>query len=232
MEKLVAKHIASDRSNNLEDPLLEHILSFLPTKQAIAMCLVDKRWHRLWFSVSTLDFEDTSFGSDDFLFKFIESCLIESPLFYSLVPSRRCLFNRRELPDIEGCAGIVLKDSVLPGTTQATNQKFTIHWVLFPDVELLAMILSSCFDRLPDFFPMDIRLKWLRNCPKLEILELERVEKQIMEEPLVDDPQCHLSNLKEIYIRRFSSTETEFSIFKIYFKEGKLLEDLFHYSHD
>ncbi|XP_054801477.1 alkane hydroxylase MAH1-like [Prosopis cineraria] len=52
-----------------------------------------------------------------------------SPLFCSLVSPRKCLFNPGELPAVRGCAGIVLKDSVLLGTTQATSQEFAVTHV-------------------------------------------------------------------------------------------------------
>ncbi|XP_059631951.1 F-box/LRR-repeat protein At4g14103-like [Cornus florida] len=48
-----------DRISNLPDPILCHILSFLPTKFAVATAILSTRWKFLWASVPILDFNDS-----------------------------------------------------------------------------------------------------------------------------------------------------------------------------
>ncbi|XP_057429993.1 F-box protein At4g09920-like isoform X2 [Lotus japonicus] len=50
-----------DRISKLPDEVLCHILSFLPTEEAVTTILLSKRWRPLWPSLSTLDFDDFRF---------------------------------------------------------------------------------------------------------------------------------------------------------------------------
>jgi len=50
-----------DRINILPDPILCHILSFLPTKLSAATSILSKRWKPLWLSVLILHFDDQTF---------------------------------------------------------------------------------------------------------------------------------------------------------------------------
>ncbi|XP_078162225.1 F-box protein At4g22280-like [Carex rostrata] len=49
---------ARDRISGLPDPLLTHILSFLPTEEAVCTCILSKRWMRVWASLPVLVFDD------------------------------------------------------------------------------------------------------------------------------------------------------------------------------
>ncbi|XP_059670928.1 F-box/LRR-repeat protein At4g14103-like [Cornus florida] len=54
VQKILNKN---DRISSLSDPLLIHILSFLPTKYAVGTSILSLRWKCLWASVPTLDFD-------------------------------------------------------------------------------------------------------------------------------------------------------------------------------
>ncbi|XP_028802083.1 F-box/FBD/LRR-repeat protein At4g26340-like [Neltuma alba] len=71
----------SDRLSNLSDDLLRHILSFLPTKDAIATSLLSKRWMSLWIGLPILHFDDSSFRSSESFFQFVECALKFFPNF-------------------------------------------------------------------------------------------------------------------------------------------------------
>ncbi|KAL7249352.1 hypothetical protein ACSBR1_011501 [Camellia fascicularis] len=57
--------VDEDQISNLPDCILHHILSFLPTKDVVATCLLSTRWKYLWSSVPILDFDDSLLYSSE-----------------------------------------------------------------------------------------------------------------------------------------------------------------------
>ncbi|PNY12257.1 F-box/FBD/LRR-repeat protein [Trifolium pratense] len=49
-----------DRMTNLPDGVLNHILSFLPTKTTVSTARLSSRWRHLWKDISVLNFSDDS----------------------------------------------------------------------------------------------------------------------------------------------------------------------------
>ncbi|XP_028806312.1 F-box/LRR-repeat protein 13-like [Neltuma alba] len=64
-----------DRISGLPDSPLLHILSFLPTKEAVATSLLSKRWRSLWHSLPALDFNRRKFKSLPFFHQFVGKVL-------------------------------------------------------------------------------------------------------------------------------------------------------------
>ncbi|XP_060959541.1 F-box/FBD/LRR-repeat protein At3g26920-like isoform X2 [Cannabis sativa] len=67
-----------DIISKLPDALIIHILSFLPTEDAVRTSLLSKRWRPIWYSVPTLFFsKNTKWkqGNEDKLFEFYNNCL-------------------------------------------------------------------------------------------------------------------------------------------------------------
>jgi hypothetical protein len=55
------RRLRRDRVSCLPDPILEQILSYLPTKDAFATSILSKRWKPLWRSQVILRLDDKSF---------------------------------------------------------------------------------------------------------------------------------------------------------------------------
>ncbi|KAF6170767.1 hypothetical protein GIB67_015719 [Kingdonia uniflora] len=51
---------SGDRISNLPDVVLHHIISLLPTKEAVVTSLLTRQWKLLWISISYLEFWDSS----------------------------------------------------------------------------------------------------------------------------------------------------------------------------
>ncbi|KAK6946863.1 F-box domain [Dillenia turbinata] len=76
-----------DRFSNLPDPIISHILSFLPTKYAVLTSILSTKFKSLWLDRTNLDFDDDILFNPDvklqFLYpitfqNFVESVLIRS----------------------------------------------------------------------------------------------------------------------------------------------------------
>jgi hypothetical protein len=64
-----------DRISDLPDSILCHILSFLPTKQALTTTILSKRWKPVWLSVLALNFDDKTFKDFNTFREFVYSIM-------------------------------------------------------------------------------------------------------------------------------------------------------------
>ncbi|RDY09813.1 F-box/FBD/LRR-repeat protein, partial [Mucuna pruriens] len=73
----------ADRISSIPDALLCHILSFLPTKAAVATSFLSRRWKTLWRTVPVLDFNQETYSRSKFdnsVYTFILSRDFDQPL--------------------------------------------------------------------------------------------------------------------------------------------------------
>ena len=52
------EEVNKDMISSLPNVIIGHILSFLPTKDALCTCILSKSWRELWRSLSNFDFDD------------------------------------------------------------------------------------------------------------------------------------------------------------------------------
>ncbi|KAL3621071.1 hypothetical protein CASFOL_035983 [Castilleja foliolosa] len=64
-----------DRLSQLPQPILHHILSLLPQKDAIRTCLLSKSWRYLWHGRFKLEFDDNCFATQKQLWSFLDNTL-------------------------------------------------------------------------------------------------------------------------------------------------------------
>ncbi|XP_071695477.1 F-box/FBD/LRR-repeat protein At1g13570-like [Rutidosis leptorrhynchoides] len=81
-----ARRLSLDRISNLPLPIIETILSLLPTKVAVRTSILSREWRYHWTKIPELFFDEDAFkGSSDQL------SILEQTFYYSC-PCRRCNF--------------------------------------------------------------------------------------------------------------------------------------------
>ena len=71
-EKSRSGSCSKDRISDLPTSVIQHILAFLPTEDAIRTCVLSKRWQCLWTSIPNLLFHCRSFNSEE-VYRFASS---------------------------------------------------------------------------------------------------------------------------------------------------------------
>ncbi|KAL0724665.1 hypothetical protein Bca4012_039264 [Brassica carinata] len=85
--------VSRDMFSGLPDPLISHILSFLPTKEAASTSVLSKRWRFLFASVTNLDFKSN--GNSPSFMEFVDMLLA----LQGNAPLNRFSLNLTDYPD-------------------------------------------------------------------------------------------------------------------------------------
>ncbi|XP_054782750.1 F-box/FBD/LRR-repeat protein At5g56420-like [Prosopis cineraria] len=94
-DQLKLVKLERDSISNLPDSLLHHILTFLPTREAVATSLLSKRWRPLWLSMPTFDFDCRNFHSLDSFTQFVDAVLSMTDSKTTIEKFRLRSLNRR-----------------------------------------------------------------------------------------------------------------------------------------
>ncbi|XP_037496519.1 putative F-box/LRR-repeat protein At3g28410 [Jatropha curcas] len=118
-------NIYSNGIDDLPEPILVHILSFLPAKDAVKTSILSKKWEYLWRSVTNLRFHDIF----DFFY----------PISYVLPSS---LFMSDSLTELK--VGM-FEDLKLPSYICFSSLKIlTLKYVTFLDAQSMHQLFSGC----------------------------------------------------------------------------------------
>ncbi|KAJ7981730.1 FBD-associated F-box protein [Quillaja saponaria] len=216
-----------DRITSLPTGILRHILSFLPTKHAVATSILSSRWKNLWVSVPNLDFDDDLFlrkegnqaGSMGDLRESFSSFVIECLMYKMNHTYIGCASNAARtmnypmllLGFILHYIALKLSGSELPIFNRVTHLELdAVGWNVLPDL--------------------------LENMPNLELLqflgELVHKWKGVLQWSQPKQvPYCLLFHLKKILIWSFQGQKGEFQMVKYLLRNSRVLHKLIIKTH-
>ncbi len=152
--KLSEEHEVGEGENrigNLADTIVQHIMSFLPTKDAVKTSILSKRWKYLWLSVPVLDFDDESTDS-------VEESPFKRKLFMDFV--ERVLLLRDSSP---------IMNFSLTLTCNAPSDSSRINSWISAAVKHKVQVLNICLFKIGEPFVLPHRLF---TCELLQELKL------------------------------------------------------------
>ena len=171
------KHASFDRISDLPDSLIFHIISFLPTKHAVATSILSTRWKQLWTMVPILDF-----GDKDFVFRVLS---LRKP--FPVKKFRLVLHHSFDRSHVRTWVDYAIEHGVqelhLLVKRNITCELPQSHSLF--NFDLLVKRNSTC--ELPHS---------LCSCGSLEVLELSG--KIVLDCP----PSVQLPNLKHLYLKK------------------------------
>lgn len=147
-----------DRISALPDPIIWHILSFVPTKTAAITSILSKRWNPLWLSVLILHFEDETFQNMESFSHFMSSVFLLRDI---TLPIRSFHLNRSKRYGIE---------------TQDINR--FVHAIAQRGIENLNLELSGSITLPRSVF----------SCRTLVVLHLQWITVKDLSQLVVDFP--------------------------------------------
>ncbi|GAU18233.1 hypothetical protein TSUD_175740 [Trifolium subterraneum] len=174
-----------NRISTLPDPILHHILSFLPTKSAASTTILSKRWKPLWLSVPTLHFDDRPFKNFISFRHFVSSVFL---LRDTNLPIRSFYLICSKQHSDEHDINRFIYAAVQRGGIENLDLNMFVNDLVVVDLPHLKTIhLYGVLLQRYEYLP-----KILLRCPNLEELDIKHV---LLSTPQTLDLEENLPNL-------------------------------------
>ncbi|XP_060967107.1 putative F-box protein At1g49610 [Cannabis sativa] len=227
-----------DRISELPDSLIQHILSFLSTKDAVSTCLVSNRWKLMWYSVSELSFSDFDWANSKKFYNYVNNYLERRKrgnyfILDSAITSFKLhmtnSYQRRMARDLDKWLAFIVEKKVKEINLRVNKQRSyrgDIHYYSLP--KTLAVNARYLTTLILNSVELDSRYSF--SFPSLKTLTLacvrlvgnDAVDKLLMGSPSLEKLQLHFCCF---------STDTQFRIsiqhsLSLKFLDIKLTKDL------
>ncbi|KAL5152498.1 putative F-box/LRR-repeat protein [Glycine soja] len=212
--------VMADSFSSLTESVLCYILSFLPTKDAVATSVLSKRWKPLWRSVPAFDFDCDCSTSN----------AIEAK-FKKLPKLVRAVMNKDQIP-----LEVVHNVQFL-----RINWRVKINEDLIPEFHNLTRIEFSYSEHNRNWMEV---LKVLKHCPNLQHLVIDQGDSFCMFTNFTSYvllttftmigeggnshcvPKCISSHLRTCCVYKYGGYETEFEFERYIVQNARLLQDM------
>ncbi|XP_045799183.1 putative F-box/FBD/LRR-repeat protein At5g22670 [Trifolium pratense] len=166
-----------DRISSLPDPILHHILSFLPTKIAATTTILSKRWNPLWLSVPTLNFDDTTFEDYISFRHFVSTVFLSRDINLPIQSFHlKCAKQHSDEHDINRFIYAAMQRGGIEN----------LHLNMFGRLSLKVKLLTTIF-----------------SCKTLVVLHLRKVNLKDLSNVTVDLPRLKTLHLTRVLFERF-----------------------------
>ncbi|KAM5583978.1 F-box/FBD/LRR-repeat protein [Rosa sericea] len=217
--------VREDRISELPKALVCHILSFIPTVEAVRTTVLSKRWNDMWTSVTSLDFDDDRERSPVLYDRSHFTKFVNRVLFFrnssdiqkfqlrirylsdaDCVEDWICTAVRRNVVELYIYITCPDKEFVIPRCFP--NLKFLHVTFEYPEVNLPEMLFSRCpavEDMIIDGVANDIKYVFDVSAPKLKSLRICLVGTSYE----LDENDVHINtpNLEKLVLERVSLSD-------------------------
>ncbi|KAJ7948818.1 F-box/LRR-repeat protein [Quillaja saponaria] len=167
-----------DRISNLPESILSHMLSFLPTKDAVRTSVLSTKWIDIWTSITNLEFDDTLFLDDTLFDSLRRSTRSRKKYFMNFVDRVLFHFSNSSIKSFSLFMGPRTKydparvSAWISFVLRHRVQKLDIHY--FEDVHISSrsLVSCSCLTELKLWMQCRIRVPTSLCLSNLKILKL------------------------------------------------------------
>ncbi|CAF2082977.1 unnamed protein product [Brassica napus] len=186
-----------DRISELPEPLLTHILSYLPTKHSVKTSVLSTRWKNLWLSVPSLDLncDDFPYREDEVVLSFFDRLLEFNPDLRLLKLKVKCgnfeieglkdristvIHRGPQHLDVNGCINYIDRDTqtypfieYMPLNLYTSKTLVSLK-LTYSGVEDPGLVYVPCLKSMTLVKAHSCLERLLSGCPVLEELTLVR----------------------------------------------------------